>query len=120
MCGVFDFPDEEIAWVDDTGNVQHHDFSIRLDFVDLCFAEVEMLDAFAGDGGRPVHASFIVIEDTNGFGSIGHTQVSSMMFDSHQFDGATIGGVYLGFAGAEGCLVLTKKHARQWGRRSGR
>ena len=28
------------------------------------------------------------------------------MFDTHQFDGAAIRSVYLGFAGAEGCSVL--------------
>ena len=71
--GVFDFFGEQITRVDDTRDVQHDDFLICLDFADLGFAEVEMLDAFAGDGGGPVYASFIVIEDTNGFGSVRHT-----------------------------------------------
>ena len=73
VSGVFYFFGEEIAWVDDTWDVQHDDLLICLDFADFGFAEVEMLDAFAGDGGGLVYASFIVIEDTNGFGSVRHT-----------------------------------------------
>ena len=53
LCGILHFFGEDVAAVDNAGDVGNKDAACGLGFADFIFAEVDVFDAFLGKfGGR--------------------------------------------------------------------
>ena len=106
LSGILHFFRKYVAAVDDAGDVGHDDFSSGLSFANFVFAEINMFDAFVGEGGGPVYAGLVVV--VNGRGGIGvvHAQVGGTETDVEKFFHAFAGRDDFRFARAECCLLL--------------
>ena len=58
---VFHLIDEDIIGVDFSRNVSDFGINNGMDLTDMCFLEVEALDAFAGDGMNLINHSLVVV-----------------------------------------------------------
>ena len=75
MGRVAHFLSEDVTWVNDSWNMEHLDLLVVVAFPNLVFTEVEMLDSFRGDFGRPLDAGLIVIVDRCTVEGIEHSKI---------------------------------------------
>ena len=81
LCDVLHLLREDVAAVDDTGNVGYEDLSVGLGFANSVFAEIDVFDAFVGKCGRPVDAGLVVVVYGSGDCGVGHTKVGGAKAD---------------------------------------
>ena len=92
MSRILELFGEEIAGVDDAGNVSNtYDFCM-MGFTHAVLVEVEMFGAFAGASGGPVHRCFVAVVNRDGVVRIGDAKVDSAVFDVKKLDNAGVGG----------------------------
>ena len=106
LSGILHFFRKYVAAVDDAGDVGDDDFSSGLSFANFVFAEIDVFNAFVGEGGGPVYAGLVVV--VNGRGGIGvvHAQVGGTETDVKKFLHVFAGGDDFRLAQTEGSLLL--------------
>ena len=114
LSGILHFFRKYVAAVDYAGDVGHDDFSSGLSFANFVFAEVNMFDAFVGEGGGPVYAGLVVV--VHGRGGIGvvHAQVGGTKTDVKKFFHTFAGGDNFRLARTEGSLFLPNGFPCDW------
>ena len=97
---------EEVSRVDFAGNVSNANGAYGMFFADTGFAEVDVFGAFVCNGRRPVDASFVVVEDGDGLGGVGHGKIGRAVDNADEVRDAGVGCDNLRFARAESSLLL--------------
>ena len=74
---------------------------------DHVLAKVQVFNALGGNRSGPVDGSLVVIVDGGAIISVGHTKVARTVLDGHRFGDAFVSCHDMGFARAEGSVLLT-------------
>ena len=109
MGGVLHFFGEDVTGVDFSRNVSDFGITSGVDFADTGFAEIEVFDALAGHGMRPINRSLVVIVDGDGGGGIIHVVVNCAVFYTNGFSSTLISSYDLNFTGTKVNLVLANQ-----------